>query len=508
MARTIARPFASRSLRADVGSPWSRVRRAPRELVLLLSVAAVLGTSWAVAVVPFSGPDEITHTAYIQQLAETGKGPSYEPIGIPTSTEVAEALNWMNLRPTIGIPSSRPAQTKLEERLWERDLQPRFTDEQRGDGTGPNPLARNPPLYYAYEAVPYLVLSGTDLFDRLIAMRLANVLLYVLVVALTWLLATEVFGAARRFEVTIATAVVTLWPMMTFMGGVVNPDTAQVAAYTLVALLAVRLVRRGPTLGRVVALCLSGAASLLVHGRGAAAGLVVAAALLIAWLRFRPPLRAALAWAGAGVGLALVPLFLSRVTRPPAAEGGLYGGEADLRGSFNPRGLMSQTWQFYFDRLSFMTPRLGPDYGYRQMFVERWIVGVFGGLEITYPIWVYDLVQIGIIGLLVAVWTAAIVHRERLMRAWPVLAVLLTLAGGLLLLLHAASYRALLGAPDPLITGRYLLPLTPLVALALAWFAGVLPRPALRGLFAGGLVCLLLLLQLCGLGLTVLRFHA
>jgi hypothetical protein len=154
-----------------------------------------------------------------------------------------------------------------------------------------------------------------------------------------------------------------------------------------------------------------------------------------------------------------------------------------------------------------MSPKLGPDYGYRQVVIERWVVGIFGGLEITYPLWVYDVAQVAVALLLLAAWTTAFLHRDQVKRALPVLAVLATLAGGLMLLLHAAAYRALLDGPDPLVTGRYLLPLTPIAAIALAWVAGNLPHRA-RGYAAGGLMGVLLLLQLGGLGMTLIRFHA
>lgn len=507
MARSVARSETVQVARSRAASVWSRGRRAPRELLLLLGVAAVLSCAWAVALVPFQGPDEITHTSYAQQLAETGKGPSGDYSGFQVSTEMAQALDWLNLRPTIGLVNARPAQTKIEERVWERELQPEVAEENKRDGSGPSPLANNPPLYYAYEALPYLVLGGADLLDRVMAMRLANMVLFLLTVLFTWLLASEVFGRTRRFEVTIATAVVALWPMLTFMGAVVNPDTGTVTGYTLVALLAVRLIKRGPALGRVIGLFLAAAATLLVHGRGAAAVLVVAVALLIAWMRFKPGWKRMIGWSAAAAVLAAIPLALSRITRPDGVAGGLYGDEAQARGAFNVRGLLSQTWQFYFDKLSFMSPRLGPDYGYRQVVVERWVVGVFAGLEITYPTWVYDIAQYAILLFVIAAWTAAVVHRDRVLGAWPVLAIFAVLAGGLMLLLHAASYRSLLTGPDPLITGRYLLPLTPLVALLIAWFAGVLP-PRGRAVFAGGLLTTLLLLQLAGLGMTVVRFHA
>jgi hypothetical protein len=111
-----------------------------------------------------------------------------------------------------------------------------------------------------------------------------------------------------------------------------------------------------------------------------------------------------------------------------------------------------------------------------------------------------------VIALLVAVYTAVLLNRHRLRPAWPLLAVFATFFVGLLLLLHGASYRALVTGPDPVITGRYLLPLVPLAGLLFAWLIGTLPRRP-RWLAAGGLLTLLLVMQLGGLAMTVVRFH-
>lgn len=485
---------------------WSRLSRVPRELAALLAVAAVLAVTWAIALVPLQGLDENIHVSYAQQLAETGQGPFFDRGTFTISTELGIALETLNLRGVQGNPGARPARTELEERMW-RERAAGVTEAQRKDGTGPSPLARNPQLYYAYQAVPYLVLQDADLFDRLIAMRLANALLFVVTVLLTWLLATELFGRRARLQVTLATAVVALWPMMTFMAGTVNPDTALATAYTGVLLLAVRLLNRGFSFGRVIGLFVAAAACLLVHGRGVPALGIVAVTLVVTFLRHRGPGRRVAAMAGAGALAGLAPILLSKVILTPGSGGGLYGSEVNIpTETFSLKGFASQTWQFYFEKLSFMSPRLGPDFGYRQVVVERFLGGAFGVLEITYPTWVYDLLQVGVVLAVIAVWTAAVVHRDRVRRAWPVLLIVAAMALGLLLLLHLASYRALLSGPDPLVTGRYLLPLAPLIALALAWFVGVLPRAA-RGLAAGGLLTTVLLLQLGALGMTVVRFH-
>jgi hypothetical protein len=246
---------------------------------------------------------------------------------------------------------------------------------------------------------------------------------------------------------------------------------------------------------------------MLVHGRGSPALAVVVVAVLVAAVVHRPRVLQLAAWSALGGAVALVPILASRLTASSEAGSGLYGGEASLGGQFSIKGFISQTWQFYFDRLSVMSPRLGPDYGYRQVVIERWVTGIFGGLEITYPGWVYDVAQIAVAALVVLAWTAVVLDPRRVRRAWPVLAVLGALVAGLMLLLHAAAYRALLGGPDPLITGRYLLPLTPIAAMALAWLVSTAPR-RLRAYAAGGLVAVLLALQLGGLGMTILRFHA
>lgn len=483
-----------------------RLRSTPPELAALLALAAVLAVAWAVVVPPLQGPDEFTHANYAQQIAERGQGPYFDRGERNLSTEIGAALHEFNLQPLIGVVSARAPSGDLVEQRWS-ERQAGFTDAQRADGTGPSPLARSPQLYYVYAAVPYTALGGGDLFDRMMAMRLAGGVLFVLTVLLTWLLAVEAFGRAARLRATVAATVAALWPMLAFMGSVVSPDIALAAAYTLVALLAVRLVRRGPTLGRVLALALGGATAMLVHGRGLAAVVVVAVAVAVAWLCHRPPLRLVVAWSAAGAALAAVPLALSRVLLPSSTAGGLYGGEANFpQGAFNVREFIVHTWQFYFDRLAFMEPRRGPDFGYRQVVVERFVAGVFGSLEVTFPAWVYDVTQLGVIGLLIVLWTALVVHRARVVRRWPTIAVLATLAVALMLLLHAASYRALLGADDPLITGRYLLPLVPLIALACGWLVTAFPR-AVRGPAAAGLVSVMLLLQLGALGITVLRFH-
>jgi hypothetical protein len=66
----------------------------------------------------------------------------------------------------------------------------------------------------------------------------------------------------------------------------------------------------------------------------------------------------------------------------------------------------------------------------------------------------------------------------------------------------------MLGAPgDPVLVGRYVLPLAPLWALGIGVIAAALPRRFTIG-FAALVIAAGVLLQLAGLGLTLTRFYA
>ena len=86
---------------------------------------------------------------------------------------------------------------------------------------------------------------------------------------------------------------------------------------------------------------------------------------------------------------------------------------------------------------------------------------------------------------------------------------MLTLLATNLLFLHYVSYRALLSdnGADPLIVGRYLLPMVSLFGLAIAFTLGSLPK-RLGPPMAALVLALGVLLSIGGIGITVVRFYA
>jgi 4-amino-4-deoxy-L-arabinose transferase-like glycosyltransferase len=457
---------------------------------VLLVVALVEAVTWISLVPPLQGPDETGHVSYTQKIVEAGTVP-WRALGWapaedtrPMSTEMEQAIYAAGIPPSWGQPQGKPAATSEDERLWNA----RRRGLDRADGGFTSSMA-NPPLYYLYEAVPYLIAYPASLFDRAFAMRLANVPLLLAVVVFTWLVAGELFGR-RLWLQTLATAAVVVQPQVIHMTATVNPDIALAAIWAAALYAMIRLVKTGPSRGRLAWLAGLVVASCLTQPRGLA--LVIPALAAVA-LSLRGE-RRRFAWALAGAAyLAGAVLLVNYATR------------GDLAG-FRVRQFASYLWQFYLPRLDFMTPSLSPDWGVGDVFVDRFYGG-FAQLEVELPAALLSVVAVGALVLAALAVVGLVIHRRSLARRRDVAIVCLLTGVGYLLLIHAVAFRELLIAPDPIITGRYLLPLLPLygagIALAVSWVR----RPVAVGL---GVVVLagLTWLQIASFGLLFERFYA
>ena len=512
LERPVSRPLAPARPRVRGRLDLRRRFKAiPRPLLALLLVGAIQAVAWSVATAPLQGPDENNHVAYVQHVAETGYKPGQRSGRRAYSWELDTAQIHFGLRPLQGSRNARPAWSKVDERQWNK-VEKTFTREQRANGDGPNAVAQNPPLYYYLQAVPYRVglLFGGDIFTRMSLMRLTNGLMYLGTIVFAWLLAGEVLRR-RRWLQTIAAGAVAVHPQLAFMSGVINPDTLLVTLFTAAMWLAVRIVRRGPTLGQTAALGAIAAAGFLTHGRGLAIVPAAAFALGLAWWRHRPPRREALRLGGAFAGTIFAGGILLYLLAVAGSDTGAYGGEVQRATTsnstaLNPREFFSLVWQFYLPKLAFMSEALGPDYGYRDVYIETFF-GTFGSLEIQWRPIMYDLLQFGVIVGLVAFWTSLVVARDRVWRSWPILLVLVGFFVAELALLHMNSYRQLLTNPnDPIIVGRYLLPLIGLFGLAIAVTVGAMPR-RLGPLAGAAVLGLGVFMSISGMALSVARFY-
>jgi hypothetical protein len=466
---------------------------------VLLVVCVVEALTWTIVLPPLQGPDEVSHFAYVQRTVEAREIP-WKMSGDPTdgrppySTELGEAESYTGLSPLYGNPSARPPGTALEERTWAQ-RQAQFDRDDRANG-GFTSALKNPPAYYLYEAVPYFATSPLGIFDQVFVLRMANIPFLLIIVVCVWLIAGELLGR-RRWLQTLAAGSVALQPQLTQLTAVVNPDVFLSAVWSVALYLMIVILRRGLTPKRaagLVALCvLSG----FTHGRGLA--LAVPALLTIAlalWKARRPgempSKRTALSLTGIGAA-ASVAAFVYIALAGALTTTGL-------------RQLASYLWQFYLPRPGFLQS-FGPDYGVREVAVERFYGG-FAQLEIGFSPAINNALWWGLIAIAVSAAVAIARNPAALRARWDIAVVLLSALAATLLLLHAIAYRSLSGAGgDPIITGRYLLPLAALYGVAIALCVSWLPRRWGVGV-GGALLAVLTLVQLGALAITVERFYA
>jgi 4-amino-4-deoxy-L-arabinose transferase-like glycosyltransferase len=503
-------------VRRRIAVPWPRkvtaglarrVRSVPRSLALILFLGALLSLGWNIALPAFQGPDEDAHFAYVQYLAETGSLPAVAG-NSPVSMQEHDALTYLNLFPLRGVLEARPAWSAADLRYWTA-IEHTLPSGARSDGYAGNAVASNPPLYYAVMSVPYLLFGWLPLLKLIFVLRLFNAAFYLATIALVWVIAGDLFGR-ERWKQTLAAGVVALEPQVGFMSAVINADKLLIALITAFLLASLRVVMRGPTTPRVLTMTFLAAAAALTQGRGLVTLPVLASTLVVAWIRFRPQIVQALRQlAGAAAALGCALLFYLKFGTPGGAA---YGGQASALNSgagFNVRQFLSSVYQFYLPSLPDMQPRLGPAYGYRQVFIETFF-GAFGWLEVRFKPRVYDLLQVAAAIGLVGFYTACVLRwRSRLRHAWPQIVVMLSLLITSVAFLHYVSYRSLLNTSgaEPLIVGRYLLPIVSLFGLAVTYTIGSLPRKL--SAVAGAVVLAAgVLLSLTAIGITAVRFYA
>ena len=471
------------------------VAAARSPLAPLLAAVAVLVAAWALFVPPFQVPDENGHFSYTQSLAENGerpvRGPAY---GGPQrfSSEERWAQSLSGAQRSFGDPRYKPAWDGASEDAWERVH--RKLDPPRGDIAAAGEQARHSPLYYGYTAPAYALASGGDLFDRLFLMRLWSGLLMLVTTLGTWLLVGELTGRDRLLQLAGA-ACVGLQPMMTFVSAGVNPDAALFAAASITLWLGVRVLHRGATRGSVAGLVAAAA----LAGLAKAAGLALLPGVLFVLVVALRRRVAAWTWvpltAAAGAALAGGSLLAQRGLGRRLPVDGLLG---DLD------AFASYAWQFYLPRLPFQEPfeQLG-DWPLWHVWHKTSWAG-FGQLEVELPEAAYVL--LAAVFAAVVAGAAAAVARGAVRPGASTLVFFALTAVTLLVGLHWVEFRSLDRLEGTTNQGRYLLPLMPVVAVAVAAALSNLPRPR-RGAAAALVLAGMFALQVASLAVVAGRFY-
>jgi 4-amino-4-deoxy-L-arabinose transferase-like glycosyltransferase len=505
----------------DASDPRTERRRPPAPLLALLGLVAVLTTTWALVVPPWQAPDEPAHFSYVQTLGELHRLPGGE--GGPVSSALSRSTDVTDQAQVVFDILAKPDWSRVRE----DDYQAAEPQLSKLDGGGVNEASGYPPLYYAAEAIPYAAARDASIFTQLSLVRITSGLWLLVTVTAAWLLAGELFDR-RRLPQLAGAATVGLWPMMTFISASTNPDALLIALWTLALWMGVKVLKRGLTPARGLALGgLVGLALITKISTFVLVPPVLGVLALAAWRARRADAGAggtgrALLAAGLAVAALALPLGIWTVAtaasgRAAYEQAGDISTNAGAGSGFNVRQFGSYLWQFYLPRLSFMTPvnHQATVISGRPA-VNLWLgtgAGVFGWVNVWFPKGVYWVVGLAwlLVGVLFAAasarwWRATPGRRERLARLAPA-AFLASVALITLAALHYTDYTFFIARQGLFMQGRYLLPLAGVVAAVVGWALLAVPGRG-RPIAAGAWIGALLVFQIASLGLVLGRWYA
>ncbi len=480
-------------------------------VAVVAAAALVHGLVWVFVLPPFQAPDETTHVAYVQRLAETGERPG-ESSRPEFSTEQRTVMDAIGTERIIRRPQEKVLDGPAREAA---DAVVRAAEQRapRDDGGGASTVSPQPPLFYALAAVPYTLASGATLPARVRAMRVLSALLFAMTAALCALLVAQLLPG-RPWAVLVGGLAVALQPVFAFASSAVNPDALLATLCAAVLLVLVRCAREGPTPRRLVALgALTGAGAITKLTFVAFLPLVLAT---VAWLLVRdrrgdgaPVLgpRAVGAAVGAGLVLPVAYVAWALAQGAPLLPVGLATSNlpAEEIEAGTLTGFVSYTWQLYLPRLPFQEDAFGFIAPY-----HTWLKGMMG----EYGWLDYEIagVWIALGGVLFAVAVvlagrAVLTHRDALRQRAPVAAILVVATGSVLLLIAIAGYDYKRTTGLPFEQARYLLPLAGIYAGFVAVACLGLGRRR-APLLAAVTVMLLIAHAASGPLLTLSRYHA
>jgi hypothetical protein len=441
------------------------LRRVPTAAWACAGVACLSAASWSIVTPPFQVPDEPSHVAYAQQLAETGRLPtSSSSRYAPAELATLEALNHLEVRfnPVHGEISSPAQRRRLEENLAQP--LPRVGEGAAGVATS------EPPLYYALLTIPYRLASRGNLLDQLALMRLVSALMAGLSALFAFLFLREALPATP-WAWTVGGLGVALYPLLGFMSGVVNPDSMLCAVSAAVFYCLARAFRRGLTTRLAVAIGVLMAVGFMtkLNFLGLAPGLLLALAVLT-FRAVRSTGRSAYRLPVLALAIGGSPVFLYVLVNMLSHHASL-GLASDGIGRIRARGTLLDElvfiWQFYLPRLPGMAsdfPGLSP---MRHIWFDR-SVGLYGWLDTYFPEWVYNVALIPA-GVIVALCARALVQSRSALRGrLPELLVYTVMGVGVIGLVGANSYFEFPGRSGGFSEPRYLLPMAALFGAVLA----------------------------------------
>jgi 4-amino-4-deoxy-L-arabinose transferase-like glycosyltransferase len=441
--------------------------RVPRAAWVCALVGVLHAAAWGVIVPAFQAPDEQSHYAYVEYLVQHRQPPvAQEEDVYSTSEQIAlAALRYREIRrhPEEGAIWSAGEQTRMQHMLAQA------ADRADGNG-GADEVGGEPPLYYALEAVPYMLASSGTVLDRLQLMRLLSALLAGATVLFVYLFVREALPAMPETWRVGALGVAFL-PMFAFVSGGVNSDALLYAASAALFCMLARAFRRGLTRGGAIAIGAVLGVGLMTKFNmlGLVPGTTVA--LLVLGIRRERAVRpGALVLPALALAVAAAPVVLEMALNTSVWDRPVVGAFASNYRTSALDPALGQTasylWQFYLVPLPGMT-----EYISAVPFTDNWVrgfVGWFGWVDTTFPPLVYDLALGPLVAIAVLAGRTVVRRHRRIAARHGELLAYGALAVGLMTFVALASYIAFLRFGESVAQTRYLFPLLPLYGVLLA----------------------------------------
>ena len=461
----------------------TQLRRVPRAGWACFLIALVNCAIWTVVVPPFQVPDEISHFAYAQYVAQTGKLPPQQAT-LQYSPEEYAVLNSLFFFDTIGRPQMRGIFTSAEDRGL-RDALARHPSPVGTGGT--TSITNQPPLYYVLEAIPYWLSPSHNILFRLELMRLLSALLAACTVLLVFLFLRELLPRAP-WAWTVGALALAFQPTFCFLAAGVQGDNLLFLASAATFLMLLRAWRHGLSMRRGVLIGLAIVAGVL--GKLTFLAFLPGVALALALLGWREARRRgygqALRPLAAAAAVVVIPVALYAVMNVHVwHRGGLTGGGLEVA-SVNPattpgghpvtlRETLDYTWELYLPRLPFMHHA----YFSGSQLTHTWLdgsIGHFGWLDYTFPAWVYTFAKYLFEALAVLALVGVVRLRGMLRASLPMLACFGVMALGLLGAIGYAGIRYRFANGVTFEQARYVFPLLVFYGLFMVLAANALPR--------------------------------
>jgi hypothetical protein len=214
--------------------PAPRARAGERRwIAVVLLVGLLHGLVYVLLIPPWQHYEEPAHFEYAWMILTRRSLPGYGAYDNAIRRELAISMadhgffRYLGFIPNPAAPASDPS--------W--------------IGGGPPDTA---PLFHIVMTVPLALFSNADVTLRLYAVRLTALGLYVLLLWIAYLLVSELTppGHPLRWAVPLGLA---LLPALTDIMTAFNDDVGATVVFSLFLLAAVRLLRRGPSPGRLLA---------------------------------------------------------------------------------------------------------------------------------------------------------------------------------------------------------------------------------------------------------------